>query len=374
MIGLYIHIPFCRKKCAYCDFYSVTDTRPMQAYVDALCREMDAYRGRYAVDTIFVGGGTPSMLSFNAWSAIGEAIRRNFYLAPSYEFTVECNPESYSGALAEVLREIGVNRLSIGVQSMDGDVLKAAGRIHSSMEAMFALVSASQYFDNVNADLIIGLPLQTEETVKRDIEMISGITKHMSIYALQVEEGTPLYDAVEEQSVRLPDDDTVAEMYDIAYKYLLKQGYHRYEISNFARDGYECRHNLNCWRFHDYIGIGAAAHGYLDGVRYYHYPDVEAYIDDPIYRAIEEEDDLANRKFEMIMLGLRTEEGLDIEAYNRLFNSDFRTEFADVLRSALIRGATRFTDTHFYVRPEYLYISNTVSVKFMDKMLNTPDF
>ena len=369
MIGLYIHIPFCKKKCAYCDFYSVTRMDQKEAYVAALCREMDAYRGKYEVDTIFVGGGTPSLLSDSQWKKLGKSIKRNFKLADDLEFTVECNPESYTGEMAEVLHSIGVNRLSIGIQSFDADVLEKAGRIHTPMQALFALVSANQYFDNVNADLIVGLPGQTVDTVLADLSRLMDVTKHVSVYSLQLEEGTPLYDDVEDGLVTLPDMDSSIEMYEDAYRYLLKQGYHRYEISNFARDGYECRHNVNCWHFHDYIGIGAAAHGFLDGVRYYHPSDLEAYILDPVAREIEEDADLANTKFEMIMLGLRTEEGLDLKDYNERFDSDFATEFADILSRPLLRGATTIDDTHFAIKPAYLYISNTVTVKFMEQLL-----
>ena len=369
MIGLYIHIPFCRKKCAYCDFYSVCDLDKMQAYVDALCAEMDVYRGRYEVDTVFIGGGTPSLLSTDQWRRLGAAIRRNFRLDEGYEFTVECNPESYSGALAETLLSIGVNRLSIGVQSLDGAVLKAIGRVHTSMQALFALVSANQYFDNVNADLIVGLPGQTVDSVLRDLREVAGSVTHLSVYSLQLEEGTPLYAEVEEGKTCLPEDDTIIEMYEAAYRYLLCRGFKRYEISNYAREGFECRHNLNCWRFHDYIGIGAAAHGYLDGVRYSHPKDIDAYLADPVARDVEEDPDLANTKFEMIMLGLRTEEGLNVAEYNRRFDADFRTEFADELRTPLLRGVTRLAEDRYYIRPEYLNISNTVLLKFMEKLL-----
>ena len=368
MIGLYIHVPFCRRKCDYCDFYSVCDLSLMHDYTAALCRELDGLGGRFCIDTIFVGGGTPSLLPEACWRTLGAAIRRNFSLATDLEFTVECNPTSASPSLFDTLRTIGVNRISIGVQSLQPEVLAFAGRLHDAEGALSALHLANAYFDNVNFDYIVGFPQQTENTVRQDVERLAPLTQHASVYALQVEEGTPLYRKVADNSIDLPDEDYTAALYDSARAALERYGYHRYEVSNFAVDGRECRHNLHCWQYHEYLGVGAAAHGYVDGIRYYHAADVEAYVRGDITRIEEEDRSIQTAKFEMIMLGLRTVYGVEFERYKSLFGSDFRREFASLLKDSAIMRATRIEDGRFAIKEEYLYTANAVILRFLEQL------
>ena len=364
-LGLYVHVPFCRKKCAYCDFYSVCDLSLRGAYVDALVRELSAIEGFPSIDTIFVGGGTPSLLTIEQWLSLLGAIYTHFHLESNTEFTVECNPESVDEALLSHLSCLGVNRISIGVQSLDEAVLQVAGRVHTGAMALDALRLASRYFDNVNADIIVGFPGDTPERVCAGLARVIPYVHHISVYALQLEEGTPLYRSVLSGAVSIPDEDTTADLYQAAAEYLASKGFERYEVSNFALHGYACRHNLNCWRYHPYVGVGAAAHGFEHGRRYYHPADLRAYIADPLVRVAEDEATLEERKFEMIMLGLRTTEGLDIARFNSLFGADFVNEYRDVLAEPLLKRMCILTPQRLSVTPENLYISNQITLRFM---------
>lgn len=361
--GLYIHVPFCASKCRYCDFYSIADHTLMQAYVDALLRDLVALKGSL-VDTVFVGGGTPSVLTPEMWRLLADAIRANVVLTATYEFTVECNPESLDAATVAALREAGVNRLSVGVQSLDDYVLRMMGRAHDAATAIAALRLAASAFDNVNADYMVGWPTLTRECVANDMATLSAYCHHVSVYSLQCEEGTPLEHSVRAGEVALPDDDDTYDLYEAAWRALEQQGIRRYEISNFARDGFECRHNLHCWQYREYIGIGAAAHGFEAGERYYYPCDIQSYISAP-QRIVECERDVATQKFEMIMLGLRTAAGLDLEAYRAVFGRDFLDEFAKVLRSPIVARATKVKAGRFAVKDEYLYSSNGVTLEFL---------
>jgi len=285
-LALYVHIPFCQAKCPYCDFNSYAGLEGLMApYVDALIAEMALWREptRDArVTTVFFGGGTPSFLPLAETERIFAAIRRTFRLAPNAEITVEANPGSADSARLDGLRRIGSNRLSLGVQSFQDDELRLLGRIHSAAEARRAYRAARRGgFQNVNLDLIYGLPDQPLAAWQRTLaEAIALRPEHLSLYALTLEEGTPLAADVAVGRLPAPDPDLAADMYLWAGEALAAASYDQYEISNWARPGYRCRHNLVYWRNQPYLGLGAGAHSCLDGRRFAAVRDPRAYIRD----------------------------------------------------------------------------------------------
>lgn len=365
--GVYIHVPFCRRKCAYCDFYSVCDLSPMDDYVDALCREIRAAGDDRLVDTIFVGGGTPSLLRAAQWRRIFDALTDAFILDYLEEFTVECNPESCSAELFDALRSLGVNRLSIGVQSLQDEVLAVMGRVHTADEALAALRMAHTLFANVNADYIVGLPHQTAASVTADLAAMLPFVRHVSVYALQLEEGTPIERSVRAGRIALPAEDEAAALYQAAADYLQAHGLTRYEVSNFAASGYQCRHNQHCWQSKEYMGFGPAAHSFAGGRRFYHSPDLAAYMADCTRYEEEGDNTLSDRKEETIMLGLRTTLGVDLAAYYERFGVDFCEEYASVLTNPLVRKTCSICDGYFRIDPELLYVSNQISLLFLNK-------
>ena len=271
--GVYVHIPFCRSKCQYCDFASYAGREEMrEAYVDALGTEM-LVRGQEMVlkhgrpETVYVGGGTPTALNVEQLSSVVALIKSVFGTAA--EFTMEVNPGTVDGDLLKKLHEWGVNRLSIGIQSFDNNLLKRLGRIHTAEQAEEAVkLARAAGFDNLSLDLMYGLPGQTMEDLQKSVKKALSLQpEHISIYGLQVEEGTPFYRDQQAGRLNLPESDVTDDMYDYLTEYLPEQGYRRYEISNYAKPGKESRLNVSYWQDVRYLGLGAAAHSYMDGMR-----------------------------------------------------------------------------------------------------------
>jgi len=284
-LSLYVHIPFCRSKCAYCDFNSYAGQEALiAAYVSALLQESDAWStlctGR-TVATLYFGGGTPSLLPLAEAERLIEGLRRRFAVAPEAEVSLEANPESVDLAYLRGLRTLGVNRLSLGVQSFDEEELRFLGRIHTAAEAAAAYDAARQAgFENVGLDLIFGLPEQRPSRWRRSLARALRLgPEHLSLYALTVEEGTPLARAMSEGKVQEPDEDAQAAMYTESEERLEAAGYEHYEISNWARPGRRCRHNLTYWETRPYLGLGAGAHSYLGGCRFANTPLPKEYIE-----------------------------------------------------------------------------------------------
>ena len=331
---IYIHLPFCKSKCRYCDFnsYANVDESVVFSYLNALNREIkfagDAYK-KAEIDTVYIGGGTPSLLGGARIASIARVLGESFDLSGVKEFTIECNPESIDEEKLKVYSEVGINRISIGVQSLDDANLRSVGRLHDSACAIEKIKLAKKYFDNVSCDVIVGLPYDTNETVKDEIARLAQLVEHISVYALTLEEGTPLAKRANEGKVILPHDDEVADFLYFAEDTLNKNGFNRYEVSNFALEGRESKHNMGYWTDEEYIGLGAGAHSYIktkDGfeplkayIRFAHPKDINAYIAgincagrfDNIPRAemtVLSERDVWN---ERVMLGLRTSRGVE---------------------------------------------------------------
>lgn len=336
-LGLYIHIPFCRTKCLYCDFCSFVsrDANERELYVAALLREIEARATKdYLVDTVYFGGGTPSLLSVAQVGAILSAIKENFVLASDVEISLECNPmthlddgKEYFGAL----RELGVNRLSLGVQSAVDEELKLIGRRHSHDEARRTFFDAREAgFDNISVDLMLGIPSQTLETLELSVESLLSLgAEHISIYSLQLEEGTPLYKMRDKYS--LADDDTAADMYEAVVRMMRKAGYNHYEISNFAREGKESKHNSKYWRLDEYLGLGLAAHSDFAGKRSENTKNLAKYLDGAWLES-EQTIDGKEREFEFLMLGFRTGKGISKVEFLSRFGVDFNEKYGEKVK------------------------------------------
>ncbi|WP_295631026.1 radical SAM family heme chaperone HemW [uncultured Mitsuokella sp.] len=361
--GVYIHIPFCRQKCFYCDFPSFAGRERYESdYIDALCREITVqgalYRGRWGRPaTVYMGGGTPSVLPAELMEKLLVRLQNVFGTAEDcgqgqempWEFTVECNPGTIAPAYLKMLRRYGVNRLSFGVQTFDDVLLKRIGRIHTGAQAREAMeLARAAGFRNVSMDFIYGLPDETIEMLQHDLEtMISLQPEHISIYGLQLEEGTAFAKMQEMGKLHLPDEDTVEEMYDTMTSFLPQHGYARYEISNFAKPGFESRHNLSYWQDIPYLGLGAAAHSYLEGQRYENVRDIPAYIEGiRLGRSIRREEEPATRRIameEFAFLALRTAEGIDKQRFAEKFGVTLEEIYHEAI--AKLKGQGLLEDT-----------------------------
>jgi oxygen-independent coproporphyrinogen-3 oxidase len=369
-IALYIHIPFCVRKCRYCDFLSFKLSEDeKEKYLSALLKEFSFYRDcGYTVKTVFIGGGTPSLLPPFDFLKIGDAVSNTFNTDIS-EFTVECNPESLTEDKLKCFKDSGVNRISVGVQSLSDNLLMSLGRAHDAKTALKAIESAKKYFLNVNADLMTGLPEEKDEdginTIK---ELLKFELPHISLYSLIVEEGTPLKKDIDSGMVKLPDEDEAVDRFDNLVKLLEDNGLMRYEVSNFAREGYECKHNLTYWTMGEYLGLGLNSHSYLGRTRQANYKDLKKYIDSVNngLKPIEEENQISLKEteFEYIMLRLRLTKGIDLADFISRFNADFTLKYQKVLQE--LDRCLDFRDGFTAVKKSYFNVLNSVIVKFLD--------
>lgn len=364
-LGLYLHIPFCVHKCDYCDFYSVPGRgKRMDEYLKALqchLEESAPQAQTYRVDTIYFGGGTPSYFGARRLAELLRVLQRLFVVDRACEITVECNPDSMDQESLTLLRRAGVNRLSIGVQSAQDSELKAVGRVHSFAQVTRAVQRARQAgFDNLSLDLIYGLPGQTlaswQETVEAALKLAP---EHLSCYGLKLEEGTPLYQRRETE--QMADDDTQADMYLWMVDRLAQAGYAQYEISNFARPGFESRHNLKYWLGGEYMGFGPSAHSYFGGRRYSFVRDLDVYVKGIFYNGrIIDESRLINRRErgkEYLMLRMRTARGVEESEYRRAFYLNF-IPLEERFREYRDYGWAECTDGRWHFTPSGFLLSN----------------
>lgn len=378
MPGLYIHIPYCKRKCAYCDFVSYAGRVDFLPYVAALMTEMRLYAplvGEKRFDTVFIGGGTPSILPAGLVSRILDEARALFTVGKGAEITVECNPESVDEVKLNEYLSAGINRLSIGMQSSDDAVLKAVGRIHDKQAFVSAFRLARKAgFGNVNVDIMHGLPKQDMGSYLDSIRLANELgAEHISSYSLILEEGTPLYEAVKSGRASLPDEDETADMQDAGIALIESLGYARYEISNFAKPGFECRHNINYWNNGEYLGAGAAAHSALrlggKWVRFSNKTAVEDYIAAlggnklPVEETSEvsREDEM----FECIMMGLRKLNGVSRGDFEKRFGVDPVEHYAAAVSAALLDGTMELRDGSIRLTRRGLDFQNEVLLNFM---------
>lgn len=384
LYGLYIHIPFCRQKCYYCDFPSVAlaggREKLLKPYVTALCRDIGNWQQRLsaagyeAPATIYIGGGTPTILPeeileqlLSALSPFGRN-RKN----EGWEFTVEANPGTVTDGKLHLLRKYGVNRLSIGVQSFDDECLKRIGRIHRGEEAYQGVARAKAAgFKNISLDLIYGLPGQTVEDLQRNVQQaVSLEVQHISIYGLQVEEGTVFGKLQEQGRLQLPTDEATEKMYDYLTAELPRQGFHRYEISNFAKAGCESRHNMSYWQDVPYLGLGAGAHSYWQGQRYFTPPDIKAYIEmmekvDPQPWQVEEQLTEKEHMEEFCFLGLRTAAGISRRRFRDVFGRDLEDVYENALLDLVAKGLLQADEQGARLTPLGMKYGNQVFQEFL---------
>ncbi|MBE6777542.1 MAG: radical SAM family heme chaperone HemW [Ruminococcaceae bacterium] len=313
-LGLYLHIPFCKRKCAYCDFYSAIFTKEVaENYITALKREIKQWGGKInrPIDTIYFGGGTPSLIA-EYLPTILECVRSNFRVLKDTEITLEINPQDNIEDILKFAKTAGVNRLSIGAQSGDDSELATLGRTHTVSDTSHAFKTARKLgFSNISLDLMLGLPHSTTASLNKSLDFLLTLgPEHISAYILKIEPNTVFYK--NEQSLVLPDEDNVCDQYLFMCDYLEKSGFSHYEISNFAKSGYESRHNLKYWNCEEYLGLGPSAHSFLDGKRFYYPRDLKGFIsgNTPI------PDGLGGDKNEQIMLALRLKNGVKLEKIN----------------------------------------------------------
>ena len=368
MAGIYIHIPFCKSKCRYCDFTSYPGKIGFaEAYMACVYKEMklraEDLKGK-VFDTVYFGGGTPSVIDEKLIVGCMNQIRKCYLLADGAEVTIEINPGTVTKEKIETYKRAGINRFSVGLQAASDKLLEEIGRAHTVADFVEACKLLKG--ENFNADIMIGLKGQTFSDVEKAVRLVKDCgAKHISMYALTPEDGTPIY--TDYLNGELPDGDEVAALYDGARRCLAEKGFARYEVSNFAKPGFESRHNLNYWRRGEYIGFGVDASSFMGGRRFTNTRDLDEYIkcilsnyypvvaDEPIG---EEE-----AKFETVMLALRTANGIDLAAYRARFGSDFASDFAVPLKKNA--DYLEYTGSAVRIKEDYLYVQNTIIIDFL---------
>lgn len=332
-LGIYVHIPFCKQKCYYCDFISYANKEEKtKEYVKCIQKEIEIESKKYSKDeyeitTIYLGGGTPSYISALYIENIINVIKLNYNVKDNAEITIEINPGTVNEEKILIYEKIGINRVSIGLQTTNDKLLKQIGRIHTYEEFLncYKLVSKSK-IDNINVDLMLALPNQTIEDLEEGLQKVIKLKpNHISLYSLILEEGTKLEKMVSENIVKLPEEDMEREMYWKTKRILEKNGYNHYEISNFAKEGYKSKHNMNCWSQKEYLGFGVAAHSYVNRKRYCNINNIEEYVSNIKKGKIEnnrtvcEIQNKIDEQKEFMMLGLRKIDGIDIQEFKNKF-------------------------------------------------------
>lgn len=368
-LGIYIHVPFCRSKCQYCDFYSLTakDDRVMDGYLNAIIahiKESGALAPGYQVDTIYFGGGTPSFFGADGLATILTAIRRNFDVDTAAEITFEANPDSVSDSLLRRLKAEGFNRVSLGIQCADDEILKKIGRPHNFDQAKSAVQRIRKAgFKNLSVDLMYGLPNQTLAGWRDTLESVLHLNpEHISCYGLKVEEGTPLYEY--KDFCNLPSDDDQADMYLAACEMLRSYGFRQYEISNFARKGLYSRHNMKYWTGGEYLGFGPNASSDFAGKRFTIVRDLQGYIqgirgNGEVLQEIDEIP-LRERAGEYLMLRLRTANGISREEYEKAYLLPFDEIEASLEKSRSFGHAVKSESGRWHLTPKGFLVSNSI--------------
>jgi oxygen-independent coproporphyrinogen-3 oxidase len=341
-IGLYVHVPFCASKCAYCDFASYAGREAdIPRYVDAVVREITrrgAETGHPRADTIFLGGGTPSLLDESQATRVLDALFATFPMEEGAEITCECNPGTLATPFVQALRKAGVNRLSLGAQAAQARLLRLIGRVHNWEQVIASVEIARQAgFDNINLDLMFGLPSQAVADVRETLAAALALSPtHLACYGLMVEEGTPICRDIAAGKLALPDVEVEREMYELVRQTLAEHGFHQYEISNFAREGYACRHNVGCWTRVPYLGFGSAAHSFFQECRTMNPAKLDAYLagEGPQTEQISREE----ARFESMMLGLRMTRGVKNEDFTRMHGMSIREAFGEKLDKPINGG------------------------------------
>lgn len=366
-VGLYIHIPFCARKCAYCDFASFADReKDMPAYAERLMQEMrEKARPEYRVATLYIGGGTPSLLPPDLMEKILRQARANFIFLPDAECSCECNPGTATKEFFSVLKSNGVNRLSLGAQASQPRLLSLLGRIHTWEQVEYTVSLAQNAgFENINLDLMLGLPTQTITDVQESLKKALALSPtHLSCYGLIVEAGTPLKTRVDRGEWTLPEEDEERAMYECCRETLALHGFQQYEISNFALPGFSCRHNVDCWKRKEYLGLGSAACGFLGNQRFQNPPLLSDYLAGvaPEITEISPED----ARFESVMLGLRMMEGVSEEEFLRMHGVSLRHTYGKALEKPLAEGLISWEQGYLRLTRRGMDVQNRILVELL---------
>ena len=371
-IGLYIHIPFCKKKCLYCDFNSY-DIKSLDenAYIDALIEEIDFYvnEQKYNFKTVFIGGGTPTIINPRNIVRIIHAVEKN--IQTDAEITIECNPGTVDKKKIDIYKAIGINRISIGLQAWQDDLLSIIGRIHKREEFLrsYALFRDSG-FNNINVDLMFSLPGQNMDMWIETLTKVCNLgVEHLSCYSLIVEEMTPIYALIQSGKLIIPDEDIDREMYKTAKEILNNYGLKQYEISNFSKDGFSCAHNLVYWNNEEYLGVGAGSHSKIWGKRFWNYSDVNEYIKNARdgKSTIEgfENISIIEDSWETIILGLRLNSGIAISDFNNRYKTDFLKQYEKTLIKLKEEALIQIKPNRVILTDKGQDLSNRVFVEFM---------
>ncbi len=384
-LELYIHIPFCVKKCEYCDFLSgPASAAERSRYVESLVQEIydagNEYTKEYEVSTIFIGGGTPSILEEEQIKTIGEAIKNSFTILEDAEVTMEINPGTVNFSKLRSIKEAGINRLSIGLQSTDDIELKMLGRIHTFQIFLETYKMAREVgFSNINIDLISAIPGQTLESWKKTLHTVASLNpEHISAYSLIIEEGTTFYEKYTEDGkkkqkdvVDLPDEETERQIYQITEMILQQFGYHRYEISNYAKNGFECRHNLGYWERKDYLGIGLGAASLIGNQRFSNTRNYQRYMERESVLEIQEHIEkltLGDEMEEFIFLGLRKIKGISLSLFEKNFKRSIWEIYGEQLRKFQAEKLLVIDQDRMYLTQKGLDVCNAVFVEFLDPL------
>ena len=375
-LGIYIHIPFCKQKCFYCDFCSFANKNEMQErYVEAVINEIKniTHKEKYTVTTIYFGGGTPSILYPEYIKNILQEIESSFEILDDAEITIEINPGTVNEEKLKKYKEYGINRLSIGLQSANDKILKKIGRIHDYKQFEETFFYARKCgFKNINVDLMIGLPTQTIEDVKQTLEkIIQKNPEHISVYSLIIEEGTIIEKLINENKLQLPDEETERIMYWTVVNELKENGYNQYEISNFSKKTHESKHNTNCWKQKQYIGLGTSAHSYLNKKRYSNTNNIEEYIkniqENNISKniTIHEEQTEESTMNEYMLLGLRMVQGININEFKQKFKTDPTIKYKKILEKLQKENLIQITKTSIKLTKQGIDFGNIVWEEFI---------
>ena len=371
VLELYVHIPFCVRKCAYCDFLSWNaDAAWRQEYVETLVCEIqqakESYK-EYRVTTIFLGGGTPSILSAEQIERIFRALRENFRIEEDAEITIEANPGTVTAEKAETWKRVGINRVSIGLQSAENRELKMLGRIHTYEEFLDTYrLLREKGFCNLNVDLISAIPGQSVKSWERTLRKVADLSpEHISAYSLIIEEGTPFYDMYQKGIIKETEENLDRDMYYLVNAMLKENGYHRYEISNFAKKGFECEHNKVYWRTQEYKGFGLGAHSYMDGRRFHNTYDFKEYIEEKVKPLDMELLSDEEKEEEFMFMGLRMTEGISKRDFRERFKTDIYNVYGEELKTLIEEKLINEKDDRIFLSERGIDISNQIFEKFV---------
>lgn len=384
-LGIYLHIPFCLSKCRYCDFYSIpaASDELKDRYINALVSHIKEYAIQskdFIVDTIYFGGGTPSLLSDKQFKTLMKALKSNFRIYKKAEISMEVNPKTVNLSKLKMLKKYGINRLSIGAQSFDDNELDIAGRPHNADDAFDTVRLARKAgFDNISLDLMFGLPSQTLQSVVNNINTVASLdVEHVSLYGLKIEEGTPFW--YDMHKLSLPDEDVERSMYFNATGLLGASGLKQYEISNFAKKGKHCKHNLKYWNCDEYLGFGPGAHSYFGGKRFSFKKDINLYIDsfDSTKNVpdglLDDYIDIpySSRVAEYVMLRFRLNNGVNEAVFRKKFGRSFEEMYLDKMRPFISSGHIVKTRNGYAFTKEGMYVSNYILSRIVDFDLIVP--